>query len=184
MLSEYDICTLKPADIEADFVKAEFDQFLLDYPPPSDEDLHILLELSEREDGHLVKENSRVAYKRVLEIIERFHFYIRVLDDWIQEKADRDAAAKQELVRTSHTVVRAVNHLVRRASGDVGLDTTDGDDILQFDSPPEVSSGGQELNSLHYDDLGIDHALMLLEQAAKSASDRLDSQRGKAKQEL
>ncbi len=195
LLSEYDIITTNPGSIDPDVVKQEFDQFLLECPAPSQEDLQELLELMESTESIWSRDNAAFAHNRVLEIIERFCYYHKELEKLLaqrKEEEKKEAAIRKDFVKKTKRVVRAVDSLISRVS-DVALqvggdldssqDASTGTEDESFDEtdasqhrPPHAPvKKPEKQGSLHYEDL--DEALMLLESAAQSASNRLDSQR-------
>ena len=175
------------ADIDPEAIKQEYDDFLQEFPAPTDEDLHRLLELMETAENPWTKDNALFARNRVLEIMERFDYYQKALDDMIAEKRKEDISRK-DLIRKSKRVVRAVDSLLSTVSGDTllavdgmlesSLETTSEEEgVTEPDAPQPRHSTDSQL-SLRYQDL--DETLMLLEMAAQNASDRLDSQRASA----
>ncbi len=199
LLSEYDIITTSPDIIDPEVVKQEFDQFLMEYPAPTQEDLRELLDLMESTESVWSRDNAAFAHNRVLEIIERFCYYHRELENLIARRTEqekKEAAMKKDFVKKTKRVVRAVDNLISRVS-DVALpfvedlensqDTsvastgTDDDSVDEADAPlphhrpPHPPPIAEKQRSLHYEDL--DECLMLLESAARCASDRLDNQR-------
>lgn len=199
LLSEYDIITMSPGSIDPEAVKQEIDQFLVEYPAPTQEDLHELLELMETTESVWSRDNAAFAHNRVLEIIERFCYYHKELEKLIAERrADekKEVAMRKDFVKKTKRVVRAVDSLISRVSDgalqvdgdlDSSQDTsivstgTEDESVDEADAPPRhrpphsPSTNMKKQSSLHYEDL--DEALMLLESAAKCASDRLDGQR-------
>ena len=196
LLSEHDIITITPADIDPENTKQEFDQFLTDFPPPSKKTLQQMLDLMESTENHWIKDNALFAYNRVLEITERFHYYQRALEAMIAERREEERqqeASEKELVQETKNVVSAVNSLVSKASGSGEPGTDDVFDestgvLLDQEDQPDAPFGRRSTKSLTRErnskdsnlsihDADIDEALMLLEQAVTNASFRLDSQR-------
>ena len=194
-----------PLEIDPDFTKAEFDQFLDDYPGPSEEDLQNLLDLSEESESHWTKENALFAYNRVLEIADRFNYYQTTLEGMVADKRARERQEeeqKRELMRKSERLLSAVDSLIDTVSGEQGpvlrkdksidsvfdhLEPREDDPkvvpdegLPGMDDQPDLGSRKKSrqtpLTSLHYES-DVDEALMLLESAVRSASDRLDTQR-------
>ena len=195
-----------PLEIDPDFTKAEFDQFLDDYPGPSEEDLQQLLDLSEESESHWTKENALFAYNRVLEIADRFRYYQTALEGMVVDKRERERQEEQEkreLMRRSERLLSAVDSLIGTVSGETGpilkkdksidsvfdhleprvddtrVTTDEGLETTEVDEEPDFGrqkSRQTPLTSLHYES-DVDEALMLLESAVRSASDRLDTQR-------
>ena len=188
LLSEHDLLAANPAGLDAEHIKQEFDQFLTEYPPPSQNDLQQLTELTESIESVWIKENAVFAYNRVLEIKERFQYYYKILEEQIAEKKEEERKAEEKrkelMVKESRKVVEAVDSLLTKVSGDgegesdnvfpetqevmvgMGHTTPDPVELPDGDSKPEpVKTDSQ--GSLRYD-AGIDEALRLLESTAQS----------------
>lgn len=163
VLSEHDLFSTDPRNMDVERVKKDFDQFLQNYPAPTEEELHQLQELTEAIGNAWIKGNAEFAYNRVMEVSAKFQHYTKLLDGIMEEKRRQSQEAK--LLTTDGTKAeidgvlldtKAIPHSI----SDVCLRSTHQD--LQ----------GQR--ALQYDDAGVDHALLLLEGAAKSA-DKLTS---------
>ena len=189
LLSENDVTSLGPSAVNTDYVKQEIDQYLVEYPAPTDEQLQELQVLMETSENHWAKENAMFAYNRVLEILDRFRYHRSVLEELIAEQRavhQRELESKRDLVKKSKKVVRAVDTLINRVTGEDGDSSLDCSEALSFEAShvdsgdePDAPSHGRTLDralSLHYEH-GLDEVLMLLETAAKNASDRISSQR-------
>ena len=197
MLSGSDMLSATSSNPEQS--KRDLDHFLTSYPPPTDQDLQHLLELIEQVGAQWIKDNALFAYNRVVEVKERFRYYSKMLNDAIerrrlelqqqlqQEKMERQLKeSEQDMVDGSRkssdggkSVRLAEALLVQMASSgeeepeSVFLESKS----IQSRQMDRVNKHrSQEMsNSLHYDDLGVDHALMLLKSVAKSADAKLHS---------
>ena len=86
LLTDHDVIAANPADIDAEYIKQELDQFAAECPPLSEEELQQLTELMESTENHWIKDNAFFACTRVLEITERFRYYQKVLEGMVAEK--------------------------------------------------------------------------------------------------
>ena len=178
VLSEHDILSLDPKNMDVERVKRDFDQFLQNYPPPSDEDLHQLQELTEAIGNTWIKGNAEFAYNRVMEVSAKFQHCNKMLDGMLEYKK-----------RHNHEAARGG----RKATGVSDRVVGDGE-TLPVESDPVFSDSNSIIpnvvsevqlrstqkdmgKSLQYDDemMGLEEALMLLEGAARSASNKLNS---------
>ena len=175
MLSEHDLLSTDPKNMDVERVKREFDQFLQNYPPPSEDELHQLQELTEAIGNAWIKGNAEFAYNRVMEVSAKFQHYTKMLDGMMEDKKAPGKGAERGL------------------KVDGGMDEVDGDEMVETDGDhvflqsrpaiPEVNSeenlrctrkgSGQSLQS--DEEIGLEEALLLLEDVAKSASDKLNS---------
>ena len=169
VLSEHDLLTVDPRNMDVERVKKDFDQFLQNYPAPTDEELRQLQELTEAIGNTWIKGNAEFAYNRVMEVSAKFQHYSKLLDSIMEEKRRQSQEAK----------------LLQREETDSA--TTDGErDRMLLDAqaiPHSISDvclrsthqqDFERKQSLLYDDTGVDHALLLLDGATKSV-DKLTS---------
>ena len=176
VLSEHDLLTEDPRTLDVERIKRDFDQFLQNYPAPTDEELHQLQELTEAIGNAWIKGNAEFAFNRVTEVSEKFQFYRRLLEGMVKDKR-RHAEDRSQKSGQGAQVVGDTIHLV--AGDRVGEEPEEV--FLEKKSIPKVisevhlKSTQQDMGkSLQYDDAGIGHALLLLENVAKNA-DRLDT---------
>ena len=169
VLSEHDLLTVDPRNMDVERVKKDVDQFLQNYPAPTDEELHQLQELTEAIGNTWIKGNAEFAYNRVMEVSAKFQHYSKLLDSMMEEKKRQSQEAK--LLQREETVsattdgerdrmlldAKAIPHSI----SDVCLQSTHQQDF-------------ERKQSLLYDDTGVDHALLLLDGATKSV-DKLTS---------
>lgn len=172
-------------------IKQELEHFLASYPPPTEEDVTELHQLTENmEDNQWIKNNATFAYHRVLEVKERFSYYTRLLEQHLQHEARQQAAAGQaehQMEEDNSAVVRVGSVVRVQLVGDVeeedggvgcNIKTWDSEeDLLRAHKGvtlrhPHKNLVGQS-SSLHYDDTGVDHAMMLLKSVAQSADAKL-----------
>ena len=161
MLSEHDLLSIDPRNMDVERVKKDFDQFLQNYPAPTDEELHQLQELTEAIGNAWIKGNAEFAYNRVMEVSAKFQHYTKLLDSIMEEKRRQSQEAK--LLKNQQTDPTEVER------DGVLLDAKA---IPHSISDVCLMSTHQDLEgkrALLYDDAGVDHALLLLEGAAKSA---------------
>ena len=166
VLSEHDLLSIDPKNMDVERVKKDFDTFLQNYPAPTDEELHQLQELTEAIGNAWIKGNAEFAYNRVIEVSAKFQHYTKLMDGIMEEKRRQSQEAK--LLKSQPT------------------DYTDGERdgaLLGAKAIPHsisdicLRSTHEDLEgkrSLLYDDSGVDHALLLLEGATKSV-DKLTS---------
>lgn len=100
--------TTNRAGIDCDQVKQELDQFLTSYPPPSEQEIQTLQELTEAMDNQWLKDNALFAYTRVMEVQERFRYYRQLLDELIEERAQQaqQGAGPGGMVKRDSVVTR------------------------------------------------------------------------------
>ena len=147
-------------------MKKDFDEFLQNYPAPTDEELHQLQELTEAIGNTWIKGNAEFAYNRVMEVSAKFQHYTKLLESVTEERRRQVKEAK----------------LLKRVQVDAIDVERNGELIDSRRIPHSISdvclrSTSQDLGeqrSLQYDNAGVNHALLLLEGAAKSA-DKLSS---------
>ncbi len=172
MLSEHDLLSVDPRNMDVERVKKDFDQFLQNYPAPTDEELHQLQELTEAIGNTWIKGNAEFAYNRVMEVSAKFQHYTELLERIMEEKRRQSQEAKLLQGQRQQTD---------------STTTTDGDgDGMLLDTktiPHSISDvilqsthqhDFERKQSLLYDDTGVDHALLLLDGATKSV-DKLTS---------
>jgi len=188
--SEHDLLSVSLVNSDPEYIKHEFDQFLTECPPPIEENLQQLTDLTDSIENVWTKENAVFAYNRVLEIKERFQYYYKILEEQIAEKKElerREEESRRELMKKSRKVVRAVDSLLTTVSGegegnDVFLESQEMSVEMGYvppdlDSLPAVKSVDDRPHpektesqlSLYYD-ADIDKALKLLESTAQRAS--------------
>ena len=169
MLSGSDVLSANPADINTDQLQSELEQFLATYPPPSDQDIQTLHELTEAIDSQWIKDNALFAYNRVTEVKERFGYYRKRLSELVAEKRRREEEKEREREREEREQgggeggkeVRIAANLLTQLSIE-GEEEPDGvllENKAIETTPPGVS--GVKLrhpkgasNSLMYDDTG------------------------------
>ena len=190
LLSEHDLLSVSLVNTDPEYIKHEFDQFLTECPPPSEDNLQQLTDLTDSIENVWTKENAVFAYNRVLEIKERFQYYYKILEEQIVEKKElerKEEESRRELMKKSRKVVRAVDSLLTTVSGegegnDVFLESQEmsvemGHVPPDLDGLPAVKSVDDRPHpektesqlSLYYD-ADIDKALKLLESTAQRAS--------------
>ena len=165
VLSEHDLLSIDPRNMDVERVKKDFDQFLQNYPAPTEEELHQLQELTEAIGNTWIKGNAEFAYNRVMEVSAKFQHYTKLLDSVMEEKRRQSQEAKLLTSRQTD------------ASEETDRVLLDGQTIPHSISDVYLRSSQQDLEgqrSLQYDDAGVDHALLLLEGATKSV-DKLTS---------
>ena len=165
MLSEHDLLSIDPKNMDVERVKKDFDEFLQNYPAPTDEELHQLQELTEAIGNAWIKGNAEFAYNRVMEVSAKFQHYTKLLDSVMEEKRRQRDEAK---------LVKKKQHQQ--------TESTDGERdgaLLDTKAMPHsisdvcLQSTHQDLEgkqSLLYDDTGVDHALLLLDGATRSVN--------------
>ncbi len=195
VLSGNDMLTSNHDSLNSEAVKAELDRFLASYPPPTDQEVQLLHELTEAVENQWIKENAVFAYNRVVEVKERFKYHHKMLEELIsgrkqeeevalQVRAERERVKSDEEGRGEGRTVKISEELTLL-------------EMLQPENEPDsvfLATGGQgkgggdegggvvlrppknKVSSLHYDDTGVDHALMLLKTVAVSADAKLHDQ--------
>ena len=165
VLSEHDLLSIDPKNMDVERVKKDFDEFLQNYPAPTDEELHQLQELTEAIGNAWIKGNAEFAYNRVMEVSAKFQHYTKLLDSVMEEKRRQRDEAK---------LVKKKQHQQ--------TESTDGERdgaLLDTKAMPHsisdvcLQSTHQDLEgkqSLLYDDTGVDHALLLLDGATRSVN--------------
>ena len=167
-------------------LKAQLDQFLQTCPPPSEEVLVQLQGLAE--DQHWARETAAFACHRVQEVKDKFNYVNGLLDQRIQarELPATDIPEGEELVGVAR-IGQAVT-MKLEAYSEADGETSSMEKIRTWDSEENlldrptrgVVKGGVTLRhphkaamdtSLHYDDVGAGHAMMLL----RSVADRADA---------
>lgn len=203
-------------------IQQEMETFLARYPPPSEEDVDQLHQLTENmEDSQWVKDNAAFAYHRVTEVKERFACYTKLLDQQQTERQEQTAAASQDerlpgedggvvvvegsvpqkdddgvviVVLGEGDVPQKKNDGAKVALGVSEEDEPDGVFVIEnkairtWDSEEDLLGGGSgggvtlrhphkaidgQTSSLLYDDVGVGHAMKLLQSVAQSADAKL-----------
>ncbi len=95
VLSGSDMLSSQPNDIDFEQVKTELEQFLTTYPPPSDQEVQTLHELTEAIESQWIKDNALFAYNRVVEVKERFCYYTKHLEEVMEERKQQEALRQQ-----------------------------------------------------------------------------------------
>ena len=165
VLSEHDLLSIDPRNMDVERVKKDFDQFLQNYPAPTDEELHQLQELTEAMGNAWIKGNAEFAYNRVMEVSAKFQHYTKLLESITEERRRQSREAK--LLKS-----RQMDPTEVEKDGMLSEPKAFPHVISEVHLRSTQTDMGQR--SLQYDD-GIDHALLLLEGAAKCASDKLNS---------
>ena len=174
VLSEHDLVSSDLRSMDVKRVKRDIDQFLQNYPPPTDEEMHQLQELTEAIGNAWIKGNAEFAYNRVMEVNEKFQHYTKMLDGMM------DGTVKTHQ-RKEAMGGQMVNGETEEVDGDEMVET-DGHKSFLESRPaiPEVNSdvslrSSQKGPGDSGDEIGLEEALLLLEDVAKSASDKLNS---------
>ena len=142
------------AGIDTDQVKHELEQFLSKYPPPSDQDMQTVQELTETIENQWIKDNALFAYTRVMEVKERFKYYHKLLDELIEERQQQTKEPGLEAIKRDSVVTRV----------SLGGEEDEPDAVLLESKPIEDPAPQQVVklrpkqkpvsNSLLYDDTG------------------------------
>lgn len=181
MLSEHDLLSSDPQNMDVDRVKRDFDQFLQNYPAPTDEELHQLQELTEAIGNAWIKGNAEFAYNRVMEVSAKFQHYSRMLEGMAADKK-KQGKDGDERVRDVEIDCDSDKSIVSNGEvEDVDYDgvLSDSNTIIpHIVSDVQLRSTQKDVGtSLQYDNdmMGLEEALMLLQDVEKTASHRLNS---------
>jgi hypothetical protein len=169
VLSEHDLLSVDPRNMDVERVKKDFDQFLQSYPAPTDEELHQLQELTEAIGNTWIKGNAEFAYNRVMEVSAKFQHYTKLLESIMEEKRRQSQEAKllqgqRQRQQTDSTTTTTDGERDGMLLGAKTIPHSISDVILQSTHQQDF----ERKQSLLYDDTGVDHALFLLDGATKS----------------
>lgn len=96
MLSGSDLLSSQPEEADCEQLRMEVEEFLSTYPPPSDQDVQTLHELTDAIESQWIKDNALFAYNRVVEVKERFHYYRSHLEELHAQRQRQDTVQQDQ----------------------------------------------------------------------------------------
>ena len=85
-LSDYDILSMDPNDIDPECMKAQLDEFQSHFPPPKKEEIKLLTDTVASMENRWGKEGFEFALNRIVELHDRFELYYKLLDEMIGKR--------------------------------------------------------------------------------------------------
>ena len=82
-MSDYDILSMDPNDIDPECMKAQLDEFQSQIPPPKKEEIKLLTDTVASMENLWGKEGFQFALNRIVELLDRFELYYKLLDEMI-----------------------------------------------------------------------------------------------------
>ena len=168
-----------PTDTETVTIKQEFDQFLLAYPPPCQEDRSQLQELIDSREASFINETATFAYNRVIEVTERFEHHMKVLNEILAEMREKERRIHDTLTQNGEDYVDSGSSAVQLKDEDTSEEVFVKPKValepLRLEDEEEEAKRdkhGDRAKSLEMD---IFDALKMLEDAADKA-ERTNSQ--------